>query len=210
MSKQRLLPLLLCFLCFPHISHANQTNPFENNSNVNNIIQDNDGFIWLAGQNGLVRYDGENTVNFSSNNKNWSLPSNWIHRIAKIDEQFVLSTESSGILAFDPKTGLIQTINIASQTDSFYRGLYHQGLYYALSTNPDNIYSYDPITFETKIIAEHIDYNDLFNTLNNVYFTDNNELYQIKEGKPLRALTGKVSAVAAIKNTAIIAMNNSI
>ena len=46
---------------------------------VNSIIQDNDGFLWIATYNGINKYDGYSMNYFDVSNKN--LSSNLIHNL---------------------------------------------------------------------------------------------------------------------------------
>lgn len=67
------LTILLCIACVPFFGNA-QTLDIENytvkeglaQSNVNDILQDSDGYIWLATDGGLSRFDGYSFHNYSS------------------------------------------------------------------------------------------------------------------------------------------------
>ncbi|MEM7054615.1 MAG: two-component regulator propeller domain-containing protein, partial [Pseudomonadota bacterium] len=65
------------------------------------ILQDDDGYLWLATQNGLVRFDGVRFVTF--NNQNWpAFRSNDIRALCIDDNgNLVLGTYGGGMLRFD-------------------------------------------------------------------------------------------------------------
>lgn len=75
------------------------------NNNVSDILQDDDGFIWLATANGLNRFDGTQFKKYYKNELTSSLPDNTIHEIKKWkDHQFVLAT-AKGLGIFNTQTG---------------------------------------------------------------------------------------------------------
>jgi ligand-binding sensor domain-containing protein len=78
-------------------------NTFSTLSNVNKIFQGESGFIWLAGQQGLIRVDGNENINFSLNNLEWPLLFNWIHDVYRIDDNLLIATENSGLWLFNTK-----------------------------------------------------------------------------------------------------------
>lgn len=75
------------------------------NQNVSSMVQDPNGFLWLATNHGLNRFDGNNYVHFFSSDGRFKLPNDDILSI-DCDEQGLLwmSTEC-GICAYNPKDG---------------------------------------------------------------------------------------------------------
>ena len=77
-----LVGLFSCFslhaqLQLNEISHINGLSQ----NTVNSIIQDNDGFLWIATYNGINKYDGYSMNYFDVSNRN--LSSNLIHNLFK-------------------------------------------------------------------------------------------------------------------------------
>ena len=75
---------------------------------INSIIQDKDGFLWIATYNGINKYDGYSMdhYNFSNNN----LSSNLIHNLFEDkDGNIWAGTSESGINRIDPNTKKIVT-----------------------------------------------------------------------------------------------------
>ncbi|MFT4924159.1 MAG: ligand-binding sensor domain-containing protein/signal transduction histidine kinase [Phenylobacterium sp.] len=97
-----LILLLMCFCC-----HANElrferltTEQGLSQMSVNDILQDREGFIWFATQDGLNRYDGyQFKVYKTIDNDPWSLASNWCH---------MLLEDSQGRLWIGTENGLHQ------------------------------------------------------------------------------------------------------
>ena len=81
------------------ISHINGLSQ----NTVNSIIQDNDGFLWIATFNGINKYDGYSMNYFDASNKN--LSSNLIHNLFKDNYGNIWAgTPESGINRINPKT----------------------------------------------------------------------------------------------------------
>lgn len=82
-------------------------------SDVNAIVQDKDGFIWLGTYNGLCRYDGKNIVTFKTENSGLSN-----NRILSLhvgqDSILYIGTEVGGLNFYNPNTGKIKPIKNAS------------------------------------------------------------------------------------------------
>ena len=73
---------------------------------INDMLQDPKGFLWLATNNGLVRYDGSTTEIYAHdpNNPN-SLPNNTLHKLWQDKKTGLiwLSSSNAGLTCFDPK-----------------------------------------------------------------------------------------------------------
>lgn len=70
-----LIFLLSFFLCETLFSQNNYIEKWYSadsehlpQNSVKNIVEDKFGFIWIATENGIVRFDGENFKNFNINN----------------------------------------------------------------------------------------------------------------------------------------------
>jgi ligand-binding sensor domain-containing protein/class 3 adenylate cyclase/predicted metal-dependent HD superfamily phosphohydrolase len=81
-------------------------------SQVTSIEQDQTGYIWVATQDGLNRFDGFNfTVLKNDPNDENSLPNNYIHCLLKDNEGFLWFGTNRGIGKLDPETNQISRIN---------------------------------------------------------------------------------------------------
>ena len=74
-------------------------------SDVNTIVQDLDGYLWIATNNGLNRYDGYEIKTFKSSvDDTTSLPGNRIRHMVVDDEGYMwIYIENLGLYSFDPR-----------------------------------------------------------------------------------------------------------
>ncbi|MEW6992915.1 triple tyrosine motif-containing protein [Colwelliaceae bacterium MEBiC 14330] len=209
-TLQAKLYILITFslLFFSQFNHANQNYSLENLSNVKTIVQDKRGFIWLSGQEGLTRLDGDSKITFSLNNQDWPLPFSWIHDIDLIDNNLLLATETHGTWLFNSQNGTIekQTVNIPRQ--SHYHSIFFKDKYYINA--PNKLYSYDPKTNKTLIINNNIAINNLVHTKEHLYIAGNNGLYKLENQKLSQLLNEPITAMTALSNAVIVISQNKI
>lgn len=80
------------------------------NNNIHKIVQDKRGFIWLATDEGLDRYDGTVFTAFYHENGNGeSLPSNTIRDMALVSEKYLVLATFDGVCLFDKTSGQCHT-----------------------------------------------------------------------------------------------------
>jgi len=82
-------------------------------NNINDIVQDQDGFIWLATDAGLCRYDGYTFKTYTMDmSRESSLPSNLIFTLGIDDSNKMwIMTIDRGLCSFDLKTEQILSVN---------------------------------------------------------------------------------------------------
>lgn len=87
-------------------------------SQVTSIEQDNSGYIWIATQDGLNRFDGFNfrVLKNDPTNVN-SIPNNYIHCILKDHKGSLWFGTNRGIGKLDPSTGQITRVNRTTYPD---------------------------------------------------------------------------------------------
>jgi diguanylate cyclase (GGDEF)-like protein len=111
-SMQRFLSgaVMLCALtllvsALPSAAALRFDSPWQNTaaqneiSGVNAIVQDQYGFIWIGGENGLSRYDGQTTRLYQAREDDDSLPSSFVWDLA-VDHANVLWVATSNGLSF--------------------------------------------------------------------------------------------------------------
>jgi ligand-binding sensor domain-containing protein/two-component sensor histidine kinase len=84
---------------------------------INDIAQDDNGFIWLTTANGLSRFDGVQFKNFFRTTNNFDVPDNIINHIVKWKDPLLLLATKNGIGILNTKTGQCRTILIPSQKE---------------------------------------------------------------------------------------------
>jgi len=173
-----MLPLILYFSIFSSFSLlANKISPVSTMANINSLVQDSKGFIWLAGQRGLTRFDGNQTITFSSNNHSWPLKFNWLHDVAIDGKYLLLATETDGLWRFNPKTGQADKILTNIERKSFYNIVTFQGNYFI--NVPDKLYRYQIDTKKTSLIADNIKINEIVHNNKHLYIASKSGLYQL-------------------------------
>lgn len=119
--KTRFVSASLIFLCFlfAPLSVAKELSPllrsqmlFENYNtshglsqvSINAIAEDEQGFIWVATQSGLNRFDGYQFRNYKSRKGTNSLPSNFLTHITVDKNTLWIGTQLTGVSAYDKNT----------------------------------------------------------------------------------------------------------
>lgn len=193
-----LIFLLSFFLCETLFSQNNYIEKWYSadsehlpQNSVKNIVEDKFGFIWIATENGIVRFDGENFKNFNINNL--KIKSNRIYNLFgnKKEDSLIACTELDEVIlinkrnAFktDKKTSdivnyCIQFTNISKNKDSLKQLILKKkpihsdsGILYYLD--------YNAITIEDTSGQIVKNYKHLYKTENN-YFLFNDYLLCLK------------------------------
>ncbi|HMB64456.1 MAG TPA: hypothetical protein VKN36_15355 [Eudoraea sp.] len=102
--KLCLLVLVLFFICpevigqkYKYVHFQGEAVPFQQ---VNQVIQDTNGYVWLATDDGLFRFDGSSFEDF-----NISLRSKTIRGFVSFDENTILFTNDTGIYSIKYQEG---------------------------------------------------------------------------------------------------------
>jgi len=201
-------PLLL--LCFLGSLHANQADELSRLTNVRNIIQDQQGFIWLSGQHGLTRYDGEKLITFSNNSPEWQLPFTWTHGVQQVNSQLLVGTENNGLWLFNPKTGQSSPLNIKTQSDAVYYAKFFNGQYYIFTKSPSILYRFDPQTSITHILSENIKLNGFLTTKDSLYFFNKKGISKISSNNITPLIKAPIKSAIANEEWIIVATDKAL
>ncbi len=115
----RYLCLVIAILsCHPALSHPHSRVAFKSlseevtlpHSDINAIVQDQTGYIWIATYSGLCRYDGTGVKIYRSDNSGLSRDRVICLHCTK-DSLLYIGTESGGLNVYDPHTDRIRQIN---------------------------------------------------------------------------------------------------
>ncbi len=85
---------------------------------INELYQDDDGFLWIGTDVGLYRFDGRATENYSQQDPDCLLNNTNIIAITKDEhQQLWLGTKDGGIAILDLRTNCYQPVNLHSEMD---------------------------------------------------------------------------------------------
>lgn len=177
-------------------------------ANVNKLIQDDKGFIWFAGQQGLVRFDGSKAITFSSSSSAWPLDVNWLHDVAIDNQHLLLATETDGLWHFNPKTGQAKKILTDIIRPSIYNVISFQNDYFINA--PDKLYRYNTETGASHIIDNNIKIRDFVHSDKHFYVASQSGLYQLKSNKLVKLLNQPILTLTAITSAIIVTTKTSI
>lgn len=135
-------------------------------TNINTIIQDSTGFLWIGTQDGLCRYDGYQFVIFTNNPiDSSSLSNNFIYSIADDNKGYLWIGTRYGLSRFDKNTGKFKNyyssgnnLNSLSSNSVFKVFVDRQGLVWVKTMEALHLYSPAKDHF-----IRHPHFNDVFN-----------------------------------------------
>ena len=165
----RLTSILLFFVCAQLVVFAQQQIPVEwltvkqglSQGFIAGIVQDKDGFMWFATNDGLNKYDGYKVTVYRNNAKDsFSLPDNMVSGIVEDEfENFWVATRNKGLFLFDKKTERFYPVKLNGEhTNAIIRFHYqHQKLLIFFNTNVC-LYKLDTINLieDKKNLAQHV------------------------------------------------------
>lgn len=117
MKHLKLLAVAILILASPHIS-AQTSRLYTSaeglaNSNINDIFQDSKGFIWIATENGLSRFDGLKFLTFRSDpSKNDAIVSNTVRTVFEDGNGLFWIGTSAGLQTFESEYGTFGKLNL--------------------------------------------------------------------------------------------------
>ncbi|MBN9384713.1 MAG: hypothetical protein J0H74_28420 [Chitinophagaceae bacterium] len=106
---------LLAPLAFPSSPHAQDLPHFVeklttteglSSNNINDLAQDDNGFLWIATPDGLNRFDGAEVVQYYHQDLSSSLPHNYIYCLKRLPGNFLAIGTQKGLSFYDGATGL--------------------------------------------------------------------------------------------------------
>ena len=200
---QRLLSLLLTITFLSFFISLPAKAQVDKLAKVYSITQDSNGFIWLAGHQGLTRFDGTNSITFSANDPNWLLPFTWTHEIEPYGDKFIVASESSGTWLFNPNDGQFEQLNIHTERASHYHSIEFQGNYYISSDK--QVYKYDTKANLTSSIFTGLAPANLVKTPTHLYINAGyTGAYVLNGNKFTQLISEKINTIAAVGSHVIV------
>jgi ligand-binding sensor domain-containing protein len=189
-------------------SFAHDDFEIKNLTQVNKLLQDEYGFIWLGGQQGLTRFDGKQSINFSSDNPKHLLPFNWIHDFAQDNDLLIMATETHGLWSVNIKTGQAKPIITDIGDNSFYDVTIFRDNYYFQTEN--SLYEYQAATGNTYLISDNIIIDGIASTKEHLYVSSASGLYLL-EGRALtKVMSQPVISILSIDDNLVAVTTDKI
>jgi len=206
--------MILSLLMLTHISHAatlNSASSIDQLKNIYSIVQDQKGFIWMAGQRGLIRYDGNSLVHYSASSNQWHIPYTWINAISVTnDNQLVVSTEDGNIHLFNTRTGENSKLSINLDTSSIYKQLLAGNDIYFYMPGSRLLYRYNLETKKAQIITKGITVEALVKTKTGVFFYTETAVYKIEDLLVSKIYEGELTSVVTDDDHLYVATKTSL
>lgn len=97
----------------PHFVEKLTTTEGLSSNRVNDLVQDDNGFLWVATSDGLNRYDGTEVTQYYYKDSINSLPHNYIYCLKKLPGNILAIGTQSGLSFYNSNTGLFHNFYYA-------------------------------------------------------------------------------------------------
>lgn len=77
-------------------------------NNINDLVQDDNGFLWIATPDGLNRYDGTEVIQYFYHASSNSIPHNYVYCLKKLPGGSLAIGTAAGLAFYDGNTGVFQ------------------------------------------------------------------------------------------------------
>ena len=92
----------------PHFIETLTTEEGLSSNSINDLAQDDDGFLWIATPDGLNRFDGTEIIHYYHIPGTNSLPHNYVYCLKKMPGDFLAIGTEAGLGFYDGNTGAFQ------------------------------------------------------------------------------------------------------
>ena len=96
---------------FEALDFANITHDQTNVGSVTAIVQDNRGFMWFGGENGLARYDGHSVLMYRAHHSKNSIAANYVQGLLVDGDDYLWVANVGGLNRFNLHTGQFDLAN---------------------------------------------------------------------------------------------------
>lgn len=198
--------LAIVISAFPTHCIAYDSDLIKKHTHVNDLFQDKKGFVWLAGQQGLTRFDGKNSIKFSSENPNSPLPFKWIKDLEQHNELLILATETHGLYSFNTTNS--QYNQLVKPNGSIFRVSFFDNKYYFLTKN--SLYVYQLSDKKIKEIATNINIDKMVKTQKNLYLSSDDGLFKLKNNRLTKINNQAIHELISTNDTIIAVSNDAL
>ncbi|MDD3742061.1 MAG: two-component regulator propeller domain-containing protein [Lentimicrobiaceae bacterium] len=103
-----------------YIERVSYTDGLSSN-NINDVLCDSKGYLWIATDNGLNRYDGTEIIQIFKDKSSFSMPGNWVRRLLPVDDNHIAVATYAGLAIIDITTFRFRQVQLPF--DSVWGGL---------------------------------------------------------------------------------------
>ncbi|WP_448550340.1 ligand-binding sensor domain-containing protein [Thalassotalea fusca] len=171
-------------------------------SDVYQIVEGNDGYIWLAGQRGLMRYDDNELIHFSSASIDSNVPFIWINDIALYQDSLLISTENNLLWEFNTRTSKASKLPINVGDINIYTAIKHNDYYIFESRDEKSIYTFDSQKTQTSLCCQTQTGVVFLQTSEHIYFYNRQglHLFDLQTNSSSPIFSQDVKAALVIEN----------
>jgi signal transduction histidine kinase/ligand-binding sensor domain-containing protein len=90
---------------FPHFIERLSTNDGLSSNTINDIVQDDNGFLWIATSDGLNRFDGTEVTQYFYQSGANSLPHNYVYCLKKLPGNYLAIGTEGGLSIYNSNNG---------------------------------------------------------------------------------------------------------
>lgn len=181
---------------------------------LNNIVQDNEGYIWVTGHNGVTRYDGERTITFAENDKNWKAPFIWTHEIHPAEtlgtNEMLIATENHGVWQLNSTTGKSTPIDDDVGNTSIYNVFYFKNHVYFYTMSPRALYKYSEDTGKTTQISKETRLISFFRWQERLFGYNSKEIYEFTDDSLETIKEGSIELLVSTNNAIFYVSEDSL
>lgn len=91
----------------PHFIETISNEQGLSSNNINDLVQDNNGFLWIATSDGLNRFDGSETVQYYHSVTASTLPHSTVYCLKKLPGDIIAAGTQNGLAFLNTQTGVI-------------------------------------------------------------------------------------------------------
>ncbi|HSC40301.1 MAG TPA: two-component regulator propeller domain-containing protein, partial [Chitinophagaceae bacterium] len=97
----------------PHFIEKLTTREGLSSNKINDVLQDDNGFLWIATSDGLNRFDGTEIIQYYYHDGVNSLPHNYVYCLKKLPGNCLAAGTQAGLSFYDGNTGLFRNFYYA-------------------------------------------------------------------------------------------------
>lgn len=175
---------------------------------INDIYQDNEGYIWIASQHGITRYDSVNKIDFSNHSELWPQPYRWVHQLSPFKGRLLVSTQLHGLYIFNTKNGVSDAVPLPASMSTIYFATYFRNKIYFKVNN--ELHAYDLTSKHTQLVGNNISIIDIVASDSTLYIIGKDHISMVSDNIVSSIYEGAVEAFTLSGNHLFFSDSDSI